>query len=278
MLFRSGSLGIVNFSQGALFGLGAYTSALLATKLGLNFWITLPAGIIVAGIFGFILGLPSLKTKEYHLSLVTIAFAYVSYLLILNMKWTGGPDGIVGIPKPRLLGLSLARPLAIGSITIPGVMLYYFLVLLFLLIAIIIALRLHNSWVGLTWNAIRDDEIASRCYGINLTTYKLLCFIIGSMFAGASGVLYAHFAGFFSTESMAFSIGLLMVCMVILGGMDNIWGGLIGAILLVVIPEKFRAFQDFRLLFYGIILVVMLLFRPQGLFPNKTRKHSGIGE
>ncbi len=274
--FQMGSTGMVNFAQGTMLGIGAYTSALLCTTFGVSFWIGLVGAIIVSGIFGVILGLPTLKTKEYHLSLVTIAFAYVGYLLILNMKWTGGPDGIAGIPKPKLFGFSLSRSIDIGGISIPGKMLYFYLVLLALVLLIIVASRLKNSWLGLTWNAVRDDEISAKCYGIRLMPYKLLSFVFGSVFAGIAGVLYAHLVGFISTESMAFSVDLLLVAMVILGGMDNIAGVIVGAILLVIIPEKFRSIQDFRILLYAVTLILMLVFRPQGLIPKKVRVYRNI--
>ena len=212
-------------------------------------------------------------TREYHLSLVTIAFAYISYLLVLNMDWTGGPDGVPGIPKPQLFGLVVGKDLLVGGIKLPGAMIYYYFTLFFVGLGLFISNRLRYSWAGLVWNAVRDDEIACKCFGMNLNKAKLQVFVIGSMYAGASGVLLAHFLSFFSTENMSFAIGLIFVCMVILGGMDNLLGVVAGAMLLVLIPEKFRAFQDFRLLFYGVVLVSMLLFRPQGLLPNKSRDY-----
>jgi ABC-type branched-subunit amino acid transport system permease subunit len=272
-----GSIGMVNFAHGTIFGVGAYTSALLATKAGLSFWLGLPAGILMAGLTGWILGLPTLKTREYHLSLVTIAFAYIGYTVMLNWQWTGGPDGVAGIPKPTLFGWNLGQGLTLGTVELPGVLFLYYIAWIFCALAVVILQRLHHSWVGLALNAVREDEIASRCYGLNLNAIKLTAFITGSLFAGAAGVLYAHFIGFVSTESMAFSVGLLMVCMVILGGMDNIWGVIVGGLLLTIIPEKFRALQDYRMLFYGIVLIVMLLFRPQGLFPSMIRRHGFKG-
>jgi len=269
-----GSANMTNFAQGAFFGIGAYTSALITVNLGLSFWIGLPAAILVAGLFGYLMGIPTLKTREFHLSLVTIAFAYVAYLLILNMRWTGGADGVAGIPKPTIFGLTIFKTLRLGGLKVPWTMFYYYFVIIFAGLGIFFAWKLHNSWIGLGWNAIREDEISSRCYGLNLNRIKLSAFFIGSMYAGAAGCLYSHFVGFISTESMAFSVGLLMVCMVILGGMDNILGVILGTLLLIVIPEKFRAFQDFRLLFYGIILILMLIFRPQGLIPKKVRSYS----
>jgi branched-chain amino acid transport system permease protein len=193
--------------------------------------------------------------------------------MIHNMGWTGGPDGIAGIMKPKVFGFSLARSVKIMGTTLPGGLFYYFFVLVFVFAAIVLAKRFHYSWMGLAWNALREDEISSKCYGINITINKLYAFIFGSIFAGVSGVLYAHFVGFVSPENMTFHVGLLFVSMVILGGMDNVFGVVIGAALLVIIPEKFRAFQDFRLLFYGAILILMLLFRPQGLIPFKVRSY-----
>ena len=276
--FQLGSLGMVNFAQSTFFGLGAYASALLTTRLGLPFGIGVLGGMVVTAFFGLLLGYPSLKTKSFYLSLVTIAFCYIAFLMVHNMQWTGGPDGVSGILKPKLFGFSLARSMRLGGIVLPGSLFYYYFVLVFVLAASLVAWRCHNSWLGLAWNAIREDEIASRCYGIDITVNKLLAFLFGSVFAGVSGSLYAHFVGFVSPENMSFSIGLLMVSMVILGGMDNIFGVIVGAVLLVLIPEKFRAFQDFRLLFYGLILIVMLLFRQQGLFPFRPRKYASWKE
>ncbi len=269
-----GSAGMTNFAQGAFFGIGAYTSALLDVNFGVSFWISLPAGMITAGFFGFLMGLPTLKTREYHLSLVTIAVAYISFLLVMNFEWTGGPDGVPDISRPFFLGLPIGQKITIGGFEIPGVFTYCYMVLAFLGLSIIACRRLQDSWFGLAWNAIRDDEISSRCYGLSLNRSKLEAFVFGSVFAGAAGALYAHFIGFMSTENMNFQIGLLMVCMVILGGMDNIPGVLVGTLLLIIIPEKLRALDDYRMLSYGVVLILMLIFRPQGIIPAKPRVFS----
>lgn len=268
-----GSTDIVNFAQGAFMGIGGYTSALLTVHFGVSFWVGLIAALVITGLFGLFLGLPTLKTREFHLSLVTIAFAYIAYLLVLNMQWTGGPNGIAGIPKPSVFGFSLGKSVTIGGMRFTSTFFYYYLTLVLLTLAIISARRLHHSWLGLAWNAIRDDEIAARSYGVNFNMIKLSTFIAGAVYAGAAGSLYAHFVGFISPESMTFSLGLTMVGMVILGGMDNIGGVVLGAILLIIIPEKFRAFQDFRLLFYGVVIILMLIFRPAGLIPRRLRRY-----
>lgn len=269
--FQLGSTNVVNFATAASYGVGAYTSAFLAVHYGVPFW----AGIIIGGLgasfFGLILGIPCMRTKDYYLSLVTIAFGLIVYLLLNNLPWTGGPNGIPNIPPPSIAGHSFKDPLIIFGIKLPFHSNYFYFVFLLVLGAIFIAHRLHHSRVGLTWNAIREDEIAARCQGIDVTWYKVLAFCIDAFFGGVAGTVYAHYVGFISPENFAFIVSVVVVTMVILGGMDNILGVVIGAVVLTVLPEKFRVFQDLRLLTYGVVVLMMLVFRPQGLFPQKLR-------
>jgi branched-chain amino acid transport system permease protein len=269
--FQLGSTNVVNFATAASYGIGAYTSALLAVHYGVSFWL----GIFIAGcaasLFGLILGFPCMKTKDYYLSLVTIAFGLIVYLLLVNFSWTGGPNGIPNIPSPSFLGHSFRDPLKLFGVELPSQSNYFYLVFFFTGAALLVAHRLHHSRVGLTWNAIREDEIAARCQGIDVTWYKILAFCIDAFFGGVAGTVYAHYIGFISPENFAFIVSVVVVTMVILGGMDNVIGVIIGAILLTILPEKFRAFEDFRILIYGVIVVAMLMFRPQGLFPQKLR-------
>jgi len=262
--FQIGSIGMANFAQSTFLGLGAYSSAILCTRYGFSFWHGLVLSIIVTVFFGLILGYLCLntKTKSFYLSLVTIAFCYITYLVVHNMQYTGGPNGISEIPKVSIFGIIFKNSLS-----------YYYLVIAFVALSVFIAWRFYNSWLGLVWNAIREDEIASQCYGINITFNKLLAFVFGSIFAGIAGVLYAHFIGFISPEIMTFSVGLLFVSMVILGGLDNVFGVIVGAMLLIIVPEKFRVFKDFRIMSYGVVLILMILFRQRGLFPFKPRKY-----
>jgi branched-chain amino acid transport system permease protein len=212
-----------------------------------------------------------MKTKDYYLSLVTIAFGLIIYILLINFSWTGGPNGIPNIPPPTLAGHSFREPLNLFGFTLPFQANFFYLVILFAGVALISAHRLHHSRVGLTWNAIREDEIAARCQGVDVTWYKILAFCIDAFFGGVAGTVYAHYIGFISPENFAFIVSVVVVTMVILGGMDNVLGVIIGAVLLTVLPEKLRAFEDLRLLIYGIVVVAMLMFRPQGLFPQKIR-------
>lgn len=269
--FQLGSTNVVNFATAASYGIGAYTSALLAVHLHVSFWLGLVLSGAVASLFGLLLGFPCMKTKDYYLSLVTIAFGLIVYVLLINFSWTGGPNGVPNIPSPSLLGHSFREPIRLLGFSLPPQSNFFYLTFALVGGALFVAHRLHHSRVGLTWNAIREDEIAARCQGIDVTWYKILAFCIDAFFGGVTGTVYAHYIGFISPENFAFIVSVVVVTMVILGGMDNVFGVIVGAVFLTIIPEKLRAFEDFRLLMYGLIVVTMLMFRPQGLFPQKLR-------
>lgn len=275
--FQLGSTNVVNFATAASYGIGAYASALLAVHFHISFWLGLVIGGSLASLFGLLLGIPCMKTKDYYLSLVTIAFGLIIYILLINFTWTGGPNGIPNIPPPSLFGHSFKDPIHLFGYPLPFQSNYYYLILILVGGSLVVAHRLHHSRVGLTWNAIREDEIAARCHGIDVTWYKILAFCIDAFFGGVAGTVYSHYIGFISPENFAFIVSVVVVTMVILGGMDNVFGVIIGAILLTILPEKFRAFEDFRILIYGIIIITMLRFRPQGLFPQKMRIYKKEG-
>lgn len=272
--YQLGSTNIVNLATAASYGVGAYTSALLSVHTGVSFWLVIFAAGCAASFMGFLLGWPTTKTKDYYLSLVTIAFGLIVYLLLNNLRWTGGPNGIGDIPPPGIFGHSFRQQIEIFGISLPFQSNYYYLILFFCLVYTLISQRLHDSRTGLTWNAIREDEIAARCSGIHVANYKILSFCINCFLDGVTGAVYAHYVGFISPENFQFMLSVVVVTMVILGGMDNVFGVVFGAVLLTLLPEKFRIFEDFRLMLYGIIVIVTLVFRPQGLFPQKLRKYS----
>lgn len=269
--FQLGSTNVVNFATAASYGIGAYASALLAIHFHISFWLGLLIGGSLASLFGLLLGIPCMKTKGYYLSLVTIAFGLIVYILLINFSWTGGPNGIPNIPPPSLFGHSFKDSIHLFGYELPFQSNYYYLILILVGGSLVVAHRLHHSRVGLTWNAIREDEIAARCHGIDVTWYKILAFCIDAFYGGVAGTVYSHYIGFISPENFAFIVSVVVVTMVILGGMDNVFGVIIGALLLTILPEKFRAFEDLRILIYGIIIITMLRFRPQGLFPQKMR-------
>lgn len=272
--YQLGSTNIVNLATAASYGVGAYASALLSVHTGLSFWFVIFAAGGSAAFMGFLLGMPTTKTKDYYLSLVTIAFGLIIYLLLNNLRWTGGPNGIGDIPPPSLLGHSFREGLNFWGLRLPFHANYYYLVLFFVLLYTLISQRLSFSRTGLTWNAIREDEIAARCAGINVSNYKILSFCINCFLDGVTGAVYAHYIGFISPENFQFMLSVVVVTMVILGGMDNVFGVIFGAVLLTLLPEKFRFFEEFRLLMFGLIVIATLVFRPQGLFPQKLRRYN----
>ena len=271
--YQLGSTNIVNLATAASYGVGAYASALLSIHLGLPFWVTLFAAGASAACMGFVLGLPTVKTKDYYLSLVTIAFGLIVYVLLNNLQFTGGPNGIGGIPAPSLFGYSFKSELNLFGFKLPFHANYYYLVLFFVFLYTLVSQRLSFSRTGLTWNAIREDEIAARCAGIHVSNYKILSFCINCFMDGVTGAVYAHYIGFISPENFQFMLSVVVVTMVILGGMDNVYGVIFGAVMLTLLPEKFRLFDEFRLLLFGVIVIATLVFRPQGLFPQKLRRY-----
>jgi ABC-type branched-subunit amino acid transport system permease subunit len=271
--WQIGSTNIVNFATGASFATGAYTSALLAINMGWSFWILLPIGGLAAAGIGFILGLPCMKTKTYYLSLVTIAFTLIVYLLLNNLSWTGGPDGIADIPFPKIGNHSFGSPIRLFGWEIPFQANFYYLTVFLIALTFIVDRRLRYSRIGLAWNAIRNDEIAAECQGIDVTYSKVLSFSLNFFFDGIAGTLFAFCMSHISPESFTFNVSVTVVTIVIVGGMDNAVGVLFGALLMTLIPEKFQVFQNYRMLIFGFIILIMLRLRPKGLFPQTVRKY-----
>lgn len=273
--FQLGSANIPNFATGASYGIGAYTSALLAVEFGISFWLTLPAAALVATFFGFAIGFPSMRTRDTYLALVTIAFAVVVHQLMNNFEWTGGPNGLVGIPAPSLFGHSFNSPIVLFGNQVPGQANFYYLSVALLALAIVSARRLHDSRVGLAWNALRSDELAARCQGIDVVWYKMLAFGVDAFLAAFAGTVYAFYIGYISPDNFTFIVSVTIMTMVIVGGMDNVLGVIVGAFLLTMLPEKLRVFNDYRLLFVSVVVILFLILRPQGLFPQRLRAYGG---
>ena len=271
--FQVGSTGIPNLGYAAFYGVGAYASALLSTKLGMSFWVSLLAAGFIAAFFGWLVGLPTLRTRSYHMALVSIAFGLVTYIMLNNLVFTGGPNGIKNIPAPEIFGWSLFSTIRLFGNSFPVQINFYYFVLLFLVLMLAIAFFVYNSKIGLFWNAVREDEIAAKCSGINTARLKLLSFAMGAFMAGIAGSLYAHYIGYISPENFNFNTSLQVLGMVIMGGMDNIIGVSIGAFILSVAPEKFRSLADFRMLATGLIILLMLMFRSSGIIRQQIREY-----
>lgn len=275
--FQLGSANIPNFATGASYGVGAYVSALLAINFGWGFWLVLPAAAAASTLLGFVLGLPSMRTRDSYLALVTIAFGVVVHQLLNNLDFTGGPNGLVGIPAPELFGHSFTAPIELFGAALPSHANFYYTALALVALAILFAQRLHHSRVGLAWNALRADELAARCQGINVTWYKVLAFAVDAFLAAFAGTIYAFYVSFISPDNFTFLVSVTIMTMVIVGGMDNILGVIAGAFLLTILPEKLRVFSDYRILLFGVTVILFLILRPQGLFPQRLRRY-GSGQ
>lgn len=271
-----GSTGMMNLAGAAFMAFGAYTAGLFALNAGWPSWATLLAGTIVTGIFSLLLFIPVLKTKGHYLALVTIAFQFMVVILAENMEFTGGPQGLKNIPFLSFFGYSFNEAINLGVVTLHKYANYYYLALALAFVVALICSRLHHSWVGVTVATIRDDEVAARTNGVRINYWKLIIFVIGNCFIGLSGAFFAHLIGFISPPNFVFDRSLVMVSIVILGGMDNIYGIILGAILLITLPEKLRVIQEYRYLIYGLLLVVMLIFKPKGLIPFVPRDYKDL--
>ena len=273
-----GSTGMMNLAGAAFMAFGAYTAGLFALNAGWPSWATLLAGAIVTGLFSILLFIPVLKTKGHYLALVTIAFQFMVVILVENMQFTGGPQGLKNIPLLSFFGYSFNNPLDLGFAVLPKYANFYYFILVLVFILAIASQRIYKSWVGVTAATIRDDEVAATTNGVKVNYWKLVIFVLGNCFIGLSGALFAHLIGFISPPNFVFDRSLIMVSVVILGGMDNIFGIIVGALLLITLPEKLRVINNFRFFIYGVVLIVMLIFQPKGILPFIPRDYKDLLE
>lgn len=271
--FQIGSAGMVNFAPAAFMGMGAYTSAILSVKFYFSPWVGTVVAIFSAAGLGLLIGYPTLKTRGYYLSLVTLALQTIFTLLIVNTRWLGGPNGIAGVTPYQVGRTSFGTDMVVGGLELPRQTYYLYLLFIGLGITAWISGRIYRSRVGLALNAVEQDEVVAASQGVNLARMKLLAFSLGAAFAGLAGAIYAHYVGFIGVEDFDFNKSLMLICMVILGGMDNVPGVALGAVLLTIVDEKLRDFAEYRMLVYGVVLMCVLLLRPQGILPKGVRKY-----
>ena len=280
-----GFAGLLDLGYVAFYAVGAYTYALLNQYFGLSFWQCLPLSAAMSALFGFLLGFPVLRLRGDYLAIVTLGFGEIIRLLLNNMtSLTGGPDGVTGIPKPSVFGIEMTRTASVEGtttfhdmfgLTYQGgdmVIFLYFIALLLVLFTFFVTSRLIRMPMGRAWEALRDDEIACRSLGINPTRVKLSAFTLGAAFAGLAGSFFAARQGLVTPESFTFIESALILAIVVLGGMGSQLGVIMAAILLTVLPELARGFAEYRMLFFGLVMVLMMMWRPQGLLPA-TRPH-----
>lgn len=289
-----GYAGLLDLGYVAFYAVGAYCWALLASphfELHLPFWVILPIGALLAAFFGVMLGTPTLRLRGDYLAIVTLGFGEIIRIFMNNLNApvniTNGPQGITLIDPISIFGFSLGKTQTVFGLNLSSPHLYYYLFLLFTVLVVFVCLRLEDSRIGRAWVAIREDEMAAAASGINTRNIKLLAFGMGATFGGLSGGLFASFQGFVSPESFNLMESIMILAMIVLGGMGNIAGVILGAILVTVIPEALRYTgelqrllfgqvfidpADLRMLLFGVALVLMMLFRPAGLLPSKQRK------
>ncbi len=240
--------------------------------MGLNFWIAFPLGGVFAFIVGILLGLPALRVKGHYLALVTIAFGLIIQEIALNAESiTGGTNGLIDIPSPAIFGYDFATTVDLGFMEMNYLGNFYYLTLIVLGVSVIAVYRISNSYFGLSLNAMREDQLAAQCYGMNLMRFKLYAFAIGAIFGGLAGGIYAGMINFIAPENFGYGLSVIIISMIILGGLDSIPGAIVGALVLTIFPEKFRAFEDYRIMFYGLIIVFCLLFMRNGILPFRYR-------
>jgi branched-chain amino acid transport system permease protein len=289
-----GYAGLLDLGYIAFYAVGAYLYALLASPqfgLHLPFWILLPLGAGMAAIFGILLGAPTLRLRGDYLAIVTLGFGEIIRIFLNNLNApvniTNGPQGVNLIDPIAIGGFSFSHTHRFLGLSVPGVYAYYYLFLALALLIVLVSLRLQDSRIGRAWIAIREDEVAAEAMGINTRNIKLLAFAMGASFAGVSGGLFAGFQGFISPESFNLFESIIVLCMIVLGGMGNIPGVILGAVLLTVFPEALRYLgnlqeslfgriwvepSDLRMLIFGLALILVMIFRPAGLLPSARRR------
>jgi len=290
-----GFAGLLDLGYIAFYGVGAYVYALLASPqfgIHLPFWVILPLGAFLACIFGMLLGAPTLKLRGDYLAIVTLGFGEIVRIFLNNLSTpfnlTNGPQGITLIDPFRLDGFSFAGTQHVFGQALTSPIKYYYFLVIVLLLVIVVNVRLQNSRIGRAWEAIREDEVAARAMGINTRNMKLLAYAMGASFGGIAGGMFSAMQGFISPESFVLVESIMVLSMVVLGGMGNVFGVVVGALMLSYIPEVLRYTvgpaqmavfgrtlidpEVFRMLLFGLALVLMMLFRPAGIVPSALRK------
>ncbi len=261
-----GLAGLLDLGYVAFYAVGAYSYALLNHHYQLDFWLALPFGGFLAALFGILLGFPVLRLRGDYLAIVTLAFGEMIRLILENWNdFSKGPSGIANIDRPSFFGLEL---------TFDQTIIYIYLLMVgFVVLTIFVVNRLQNSRLGRAWLALREDEIACQAMGIDKTITKLVAFSLGAFWAGIIGVIFAAKTTFVNPDSFTFLESAIILSIVVLGGMGSIVGVIIGALVLILLPEYLRPLSEYRMLAFGGIMVVMMVFRPQGLISDVRRRY-----
>ncbi len=272
LTIQFGYAGIANFAGAAFFGIGCYSAAILTTRTPLPHLLVIVAGGAIAALIGSVLILPILRTRGHYAALITIAFGILFKTFLEVNDTLGGPQGLK-VPGLTILGWSFNDPIRIEGVEASFYLNYVVLGLLLAASAYVVVKRLERSWIGLNFDAVRLDETAAAVSGIDIARWKILAFVFGNFLAGMAGAVYAMMIGFIAPNNFTFGDSLILVSIVILGGLGNPLGVILSTLLLLVLPEKLQVIQEYRFLLYALLVILILLFRPEGLLPRRLREY-----
>ena len=267
-----GYVGVVNFAGAAFFGIGSYTAATLATHTALPHLLILVAGGAIASVIGSLLIWPVLRTRGHYAALVTIAFGILFKSFLEVNDTLGGPQGL-RIPGLNLFGWQLNESLTIAGVELSFYVNYALLSLLICLLSFALVRRIERSWIGLSMDMIRTDEVAASVFGVAIARWKIVAFTFGNFLAGLAGAVYGMMTSYVAPNNFTFADSLILVSILILGGIGNPWGILPAATVVLILPEKFQFIQEYRFLLYALLVIFILLFRPDGLVPRTVRNY-----
>lgn len=267
-----GYAGVLNFAGASFFGIGAYTSAVLNAHTAVPHLLVLLVGGMLAALIGSLLLLPVLRTRGHYAALVTIAFALLLKNFLEVNEVLGGPQGLQ-VKGMQLFGWSFNNNVSIGKIDLSFYMSYFVISILLLVGAFVLVRRLERSWIGLNLDALRLDETAASCFGLNIVRWKITAFLLGNFLIGIAGALFGMVGGFVAPNNYTFADSLILVSILLLGGIGNPWGLVVATFIVVVVPEKLQTIQEYRFLLYALLVMAVLLFRPEGLLPRPVRRY-----
>jgi ABC-type branched-subunit amino acid transport system permease subunit len=267
-----GYAGVLNFAGASFFGIGAYTSAVLNTYTTVPHLLVMVIGGVLAALIGSLLLLPVLRTRGHYAALVTIAFALLLKTFLEVNNVLGGPQGLQ-VPGMTLFGWSFNDNITIGGVEFSFYMSYFVLSMILLIASFILVRRLERSWIGLNLDALRLDETAARCFGLDTARWKITAFTLGNFLIGIAGALFGMVGGFVAPNNYTFADSLILVSILLLGGIGNPWGLIVATIIVVVVPEKLQTIQEYRFFLYSVLVIAVLLFRPEGLLPRPVRRY-----
>ena len=255
-----GYAGQISLGHAAFVGIGAYCSGVLTVKFGFSIFIAFFCGLFLSAIMAMAIAIPTLKLKGHYLAVATLGFGEIIYIVFNELLGiTGGPSGLSGIPSIHFFSYSFK-----------GGVRYFYLVWAMAILLLIFSLNVIHSRIGRALRAVHGSEIAAEAMGVNVSQFKIQVFVLSALYASVAGTLYAHFVTFISPPTFGLFVSILLLMMVVMGGGGSIWGALLGAGILTILPEYLRAFKDFDILVYGIILMAILLFMPEGILKGLT--------